>query len=336
MDTSLSIRELGSGPGTDTRQWTSYGTVIPDAGSTRSVRFSDSSGAPLAHGVLVDVKLHPSGTVVPCRVASMCAGNGEGEFYPFVAGDEVLVAITEGDERAGCVILGRLNQSHDVFPQTVAGMDVTQNNFGFRRHVAPFVVEVGQGYVIRQAPTGAQLAFDQTGQVWLADADGSQLAMTPDVVSLMLVGETVGLQIDVSNQQVNLVAGGTNFQVSDGKVELQTGGTVSLASMGAVANLHMTHLEGVVCLLNGLLVGLAAVLAEAGATPLTGPTLALLLSPAPPIANPAIMTQGIPAAASAIITPYLEVIAAALAVPKEPPAGLLVIPGVGLPGFMVG
>jgi len=266
----------------------------------------------------------------------MCAGNGEGEFYPFVSGDEVLVAITEGDERAGCVIIGRLNQSHDVFPTTVAGMDVTQNNFGFRRHIAPFVVEVGQGYTIRQASTGAQLALDQTGQVWLADADGSQLAMTPDVVSLMLSGETAGLQIDVSNQQVNLLAGSTNFQVSESAVVLQTGGTVSLASSGNVANLHLISLEQVVTLFNGFLVGLAAILAEAGAVPLTGPTLALILSPSPPLANPLIMNLALPAAVLNPITPYLPAIVASLQVPKEPPTGALVLTGVGLPGFLVG
>src|ERR1700722_6710543 len=102
---STSMAHLFSHPGADTRQWLSYGLVCQAvAGGDQSVRFTDDTGATLPQGVLVDVTLQPSGITVPCRVGAQSAGNGEGEFNPFGPGDEVLVAVPEGNERAGCVI----------------------------------------------------------------------------------------------------------------------------------------------------------------------------------------------------------------------------------------
>ena len=97
-------------PGMDTRQWVSFGTVNLETPNQKSVAFTKE------YGPLVNVTLRPSAIPVVCRVSHEVAGAGEGEWFPFVGGNEVMVAIPEGDESAGCVIFGRLNQNRPVAP----------------------------------------------------------------------------------------------------------------------------------------------------------------------------------------------------------------------------
>src|SRR5579859_785093 len=108
-------------PGMDTRQWVSYGTVDADTSDAKAIQFKDDDGNPSPYGPLVSVTLQPSGVSLPCRVLGQVAGNGEADYFPFLAGDEVLVLLPEGDERAGAVIVGRLNQEIDAWPLIVAG-----------------------------------------------------------------------------------------------------------------------------------------------------------------------------------------------------------------------
>lgn len=115
----------------DPRQWISMGTIDEDSEDARSIRFNDDDGAPLPTGPLVTVTLQPSGITVTCRVASFIAGVGESAWFPFQQKDEVIVAIPQGSERAGPVILGRLNQALDTFPAVVAGQDTSKNTFDF-------------------------------------------------------------------------------------------------------------------------------------------------------------------------------------------------------------
>src|ERR1019366_2087115 len=131
-------REAVAGP-IDTRQWVSYGTVSPETPDAKSTTFTKE------YGPLVNVKLHPTGIPVVCRVAHEVAGNGEGEWFPFIEGDEVIVLIPEGDETAGCVIMGRLNQEIDFWPTIVAGQDPRLNNFAFRRMRTPYIFETAGG-----------------------------------------------------------------------------------------------------------------------------------------------------------------------------------------------
>ena len=152
------LRDLMRGPGMDTRQWISYGIVDADNPEARSVRFNDDGGTPLPEGVLVAVTLMPSGISVTCRVSSQNAGSGEGEYSPFGPGDEVLVAIPEGNERAGCAIIGRFNNAHDVFPQQVAGQDITNNDTTVRRLKTPYVLETAASYMVRSALSGASFS----------------------------------------------------------------------------------------------------------------------------------------------------------------------------------
>jgi len=321
------LRELSA----DTRAWSSYGIVEPDgSGGEHSVRFNDESGNPLPHGVLVDVKLQPSGNVVPCRVGSQCAGNGEGEYHPFMPGDEVMVMIPEGDERAGCVIICRLNQSHDVFPTTVGGMDVTGNTLAFKRHIAPFIVEVGSGYSIRSAATGASLTVDQTGQWFLTDGDGSQLAMTADVVQLMTPDNLSGIQMNVADDVVLIKADTASFVLDDllGS-KFQSSNVLSISTCGNPGLNHVCTTEAVMQILSGFCFALFEVFSTALVGPVLGVELAALFNPGGTIA---LMTDTLINAISpeCSVAPLLPGIEAALLVPKIP----FVQAGVGSPGFL--
>lgn len=120
--------EGGGLPGKD---WLSIATVDDD----EPVTFDPDLGP------LVNVTTQPKQIPLVCRVGMRIAGRGEGEYFPFVAGDEVLVAILQGDARAGGVILCRVCNGIDRFPTTVAGQDATKNNFAFTRSIAPHLEE---------------------------------------------------------------------------------------------------------------------------------------------------------------------------------------------------
>lgn len=233
---------LNSGPGTDTRQWCSFGTVDQETADARSVTFTD------AYGPLVNVTLHPSGIPVVCRVAHEVAGNGEGEWFPFVSGDEVEVLVNEGSETAGCVIVGRLNQEIDKWPKTVAGMDATKNNFAFRRMRTPYVIETASGYMIRHALTGAFLGLTPEGALTFSNADKAFLSLRPDFLGLQSGDGNVLLQIDVGAQQIDLEVagqptGGTKFIIDAKASSFYTTGTLELGTSGSQAFEHATSLE---------------------------------------------------------------------------------------------
>ena len=324
------MRALVGGRGVDSRQWGSYGQVIGSSTGSQGVRFNDpTTGQPLQHGVLVDVKLEPSGHVVACRVLNSCAGNGESEYHPFVPGDEVYVLIPEGDEHAGCVIIGRLNNQHDVFPQKVAGMDATSNTFGFKRHVMPFVVEVGGGYMIRQATTHSAFSIDQTGQIFLTEGGtGAQLVLTPDVVGLVLNGSTAGFQIDVQAGIV-LVSANTASLVLDDAAgsKWQSSSVLSVSTCGNPGLNHVATVEGVLQLLMGFCAALAVDLVG---VPVAGTALAALIAPGS--AMTALFEQAILLASTEAcgFAPLIGAIQTALLTPKVP----FVNAGIGSPGFL--
>lgn len=233
------IRDLYSGPGMDTRQWISYGIVDAETEEQHSTRFDDEDGNPLPHGVLVDVTLQPSGISVPCRVLATAGGSGEGSFSPWGPGDEVLVAIPDGDEKSGCVILGRFNNGKDAFPRAVAGMDVTQNNVSFHRIATPFIMETASSWMVRSAATGASLSIDPIGNVLMADGMGSTIAINQTVISMQEASGGALVQIDPVLKSVTLQSSGgessaTTFQLDDagGASSLMTGGTMNIVTAG--------------------------------------------------------------------------------------------------------
>ena len=254
------MRQAMSGPGNDTRQWVSYGRVSPDTPSGASVRFDvkDEQGTQIGQPLVV-VKLEPSGIEVPCRVSSMTAGQGEGEWYPFVAGDEVLVVIPEGNERAGCCIIGRLNQSLDTFPTTVGGQDVTKNNFGFRRARAPYVFETAESYMVRGASTGWQLTFDRTGNLFLASSDKHHLILNHDGVMFGLGDDSCSIQMHPEHgMTLSAGAGAATLALKDGVSTFFTTGGLSLSTLGIGATGHGIAMEQVAALLANLLTVIGA------------------------------------------------------------------------------
>ena len=168
------LRQAFAAPGMDPRQWCSMGIVDVDEGSQRAVRYDSPD-----NGLLVHVVLQPSGIPVVCRVASTCAGSGEADIEPFSAGDEVIVAVPEGDERSGPVILGRLNNALSPMPMRIAGMDLGNNVSGVRR-LAPYVIESNTAIIFNVASTESFLALSQDGNITATSGDKSFLHIGAD------------------------------------------------------------------------------------------------------------------------------------------------------------
>src|SRR5205823_839829 len=146
---------------------------------------------------------------IPCRVAAHVAGNGEGEWYPFVANDEVVVMVPEGDERAGCLIVGRLNNGIDLFPSSVGGQDPTKNAFAFRRLKVPFILETASSHLMISAVTKAFVLLDKTGDITLSNADNAFLALHADMLTLQDGDALAVVQIDTKAKSISLDAQGT-------------------------------------------------------------------------------------------------------------------------------
>jgi hypothetical protein len=321
---SASLRGAAAGPGTDTRQWVSYGLVDQDEPNARSVRFTDENGAALPYPI-VHVTLQPSGLPVACRVGSWVAGSGEGSWSPIGPGDEVCVLIPGGDEREGCLIVCRMNQGRDTFPTSVGGVDPTTNTTGFLRQIAPYIVESGTAVMLRVASNGTFLSLDQTGNATLANSDNAYLALTHDFVGLQTGDASCMVQLNVSNKQVYLQGGSTSLLLDDGgKSALLTSGSLSLVTAGGGYALgHAVTLEQVVNLLNGFLIA-----ASAAAT-----TPAALVAYFASFATPATLAALIEAAASTPLTGLTAAITAALGSGSPDPTGSQ--PGVGRPGLLL-
>jgi hypothetical protein len=310
-----------SQPGTDTRQWCSYGIVKADTPSSRSVLFKDEQGNPRPYPVVL-VTLQPSGIDVVCRVAHTHGGAGTGGWRPYVAGDEVAVAIMQGDEH-DCVILGRLNNGPDAFPTSVAGSDPTKNNLSFDRYLEPFVLESGTAILLREAATGAFLSLNNTGNAVLQSGDGHYLAIQHDQITLQTEDLTCTVQIDPSKHQVFLQAsdgnGGASQLLLDsaGSSTLLTSGTLTLTTGGGgYSQGHAITLEQVIAFLFATVTTI-------------GPFFPTPLTPAQVAAA---MQAIIPLAATSPVTAFAAAITAALQVPPDPTGN---VPGAGRPSTLL-
>jgi hypothetical protein len=256
------VREAFAAPGMDTRIWVAVGTVVPETDDQKSVYFNDTAGNPLAYPVVL-VQLGHTDGVLPCRVAASVAGDGEGEWVPFVEGDEVLVVIPGGDERELGVILGRLNQSLDKFPTLCGGMDTTQNNFGFRRMLTPYVLESAKGILLRQATAGSFLSLDPTGNAILVDGDGHALHVGSDWVGLMLADNSAVIQAipaaGANHSQLFLQANGLQWLMDDKASTFLTPGTLAIGTSGTGAGGHAVTMEQVLCIISNVICQLATV-----------------------------------------------------------------------------
>lgn len=305
----------------DQRQWISYGTVCKASEDGQpSVEFDEEYGQ-----VFVHVSLQPSGVEVRSRVASHIAGNGEGSYFPFIEGDEVIVVVPEGNERSGCCVIGRLNNSIDKFPTMVSGNETKDNKFAFQRTRTPFIVETGASYVIRHATTGAAIGIDSTGGLIINGGDKAFLAIKPDLIGLQNEDGDCLIQIGVSEKYIAIEAAGTKLRlVPDGISTILTPGILGIGTSGSSPVGHGCTIEQVI----GLIVSLFAQigLSPGGSAPLTGTTLAAAIV--------ALLPTAIPAAAA---TPLLPSVTTALQLAlASPPDPLGIKPGCGIAGLLLG
>lgn len=279
-------------------QWMSYGVV--DAGTEQAppVRLEGKDGTALPFGPMVSVTLYPSGISIQCRVASSVAGDGEAEYYPFVGGDEVLVALPDGHERAGAVIIGRLNQSLDAWPSTVAGQDATKNVFGFRRMRTPFIVETAAAYLIRSATTGSQIGIDAEGQVILNDGDRGKLTLGPEGIGLSTGDDEAFFTLFPSASEAMIGASTTSLLLASGESKFISQGSISFATAGGVPSGMGVTAEQVVAFVINVLAQLAL-----GGSFTAGPLASAVYSLAPPASCTAALLGVVQPALAALATP---------------------------------
>lgn len=308
------LRELVAGPGTDTRAWSAYAVVVPDAEGARSVRFDDPDGPK------VTVKFMPSGIIADVGVLMQTGGDGEGEWHPFVAGELVLIEFPGGDELSLPVITGRKSNEHDRFPMMVAGNDVTQNNFAFKRTRAPYIFEAGSSYLLWSAPTGAFLAFTEAGAFTVANADKALLQLGADVLGFRNGDADCLVEVHAADRRTHVEAGNSKLQlVADGDSMLLTSGSLAISAAGVQPVGHAVTIEQVLMVLQAFF----AMVGIANPGPLSGAGLAGLF-----IAQ---MNLALPAALLLPIAPLQVALAGALALPTSPAQ-----PGVGSPGVTIG
>lgn len=239
-----------------------------DAGNI--VQFREDLGQPL-----VSVLLQPSQSPVYARVGMQVAGNGEGEWHPFVLGDEVLVALPEGYEDSGCVILARLTNKLDAFPMdSVAGQDPTTNTFGFSRRRTPFVHEYAGPVILRSALNSALITIDTVGSVTIKDSENSALQISADVIGFVGPSSPTSapeflLQLDLTHRHFSVQVGDAflTLSASDASPEVNSitvPGPFVLATIGNPALEHAASTESVANVLEKFTAELASIIGATG------------------------------------------------------------------------
>lgn len=280
----LDNRTLGEGfsfPGIDPREWVSFGVV--DGGDEESpVVFDEEDGQPY-----VLVTLEPSKRPAMCRVGMEVTGNGEGEWTPFLNGDEVLVVMPEGRED-NAVIVKRLANKLDAFPMSsVAGQDPTTNSFGFRRRRTPFIEEYSGPVFFRSASTGAFFSIDSAGTVTIKDGENAALQLGPDAFQYSGPSSPTSppeflLQFALTQRQFLVQCADAFFCISasDGTPEVNTitvPGSFQVATSGNAAGEHVVTTEALMNILANYTVALS-VLTAGFTTPPTPSTADPLLA----------------------------------------------------------
>ncbi len=310
---------------TPSEQWVSMALVTNDP-EVPPVEFNREDGQ-----VYVNVTLEPSKVPARCRVAAFAAGAGEGEYFPFLPNDEVLVALPSGREDAGAVIIGRLNNALDAFPMdSVAGQDPTTNAFALRRRRTPTVEEFAGPITFRNALTGAVFSLDEKGGVTLKDGENSALQISADALTLQgpsSDGQAVKLLF-----QMNFTEERAMLQVGDAQLLLNSSKSGDPSYLTLPADLfasfgnnqpaeHVATIEAVVALLE---VSLAAIGGGFGVPALAALNLALANGGAPLSTTQASLAAGLVKAGS---TPKP---------PVDPVTGVQAFPGLGAVFFHTG
>jgi len=326
-----SMRNLLKGE-IDTREWVSYGIVQTD--STEDDRPIDFS--PL-YGPMVNVTLQPAGVDVRARVTGFIAGNGEGCWYPFLPGDEVLV-VCVGGRYENAVIVGRLNQQIDAFPTVVAGNPVDTNTFGFWRLVAPFVIESKNTFQIINPVTTSAFIMEEGGNVTIRDGELSFLHIGADFLGLQTNDGGLLLQMNIESNTIRIAHNNDPgqpsviFDLNGVESKLATGGTLSIGTAGNFAAFHAITLESVIAILASYSAVIGAGIAALGVP--FGPLAPLFASPGPLSGLPGAISVE-PALAAAVSLPINDVFQQTLnqlmSVPKT-----IGVPNIGCIGLQLG
>jgi len=334
-----SAAEAFSGPGRDTRTWCSYGIVAGDGDPP--VEFNEDEGQ-----VYVRVRLEPSKVPVFARIAASIAGAGEGEYNPFVDGDEVVLLLPSGREDSGAVIVGRLNNALDRLPmESVAGQDPKTNSFAFRRQRTPFVQELAGPVVFRSAASGALFMLADDGSVTIKDGENAALQMSPDAFSvqgpstpesppryLLQINYTESrgvLQID----DAQILLNGSGAPSFAGELYVAVPGAVTIAIGNNVPVEHVATTEFVVGALTNILtqIGVAAAALPVTAAHIGTGIAAWLATVA---SGGTVSTTLTPLAATSLAAGLP--LAARLPKPPPSPTGVQLTPGLGAVHFKTG
>ncbi len=326
--------DLLKGPGIDTRAWVSMALVEKDQAEDeggKAVIFSPE------YGPLVNVTLQPAGIPTRARVASGVSGNGEGEWFPFLEGDEVVVLMADGSP-SNAIIIGRCNQEIDAFPTMVAGNEVSGNNFAFRRMRTPYIIETASSYLVRSAVTGSYFGIEANGNLTFSDASGGFLHVGADFIGMQSGDGEMLLQLDYTNRVVRMsVDGSAIFDWGSTTAQAATPGTFTMSTSGNPPFANVTTAQAMVLFMSKFMNALGIALNLIGPTPLTGASLgALLVEPSNlPLLLAAISTSAPPV--GMLSQALLTAIDAALLGPKSPdPATGATTPGLGCVGFKAG
>jgi hypothetical protein len=305
-----------SAPGIDPRQWISYGVVTRDHETSDVVTYDDEIGAPI-----VTVLLQPSEVFVACRVAQSVAGNGEAEWFPFVEGDEVVVAIPAGNEKSGCIILGRLNNQLDAFPSSVAGSGSQLNNFAFKRMRAPFIMETSETLLFRSAKTEAFLSLSALG-AWTMSNEKGFVAVANDFITMQTADNEQLVQINLNSKLVAIESGPALLHLkSSGASQFFVPGTLQIGTSGtAPTAFHGVTAESVAVAMQALMQAIGSVFPSM----IIGSALA---ASAIPIMQAALLlTSTLP------VTPLTPAIQANLTIPPDTSG---VLPRFGVAGLLL-
>jgi len=318
FDHATAGQAFGGYPGADPRQWDSFATVMDETEDVKSVDYTEIDTI----GPLVNVTLQPSGVPVACRVAAHVAGNGEGEWFPFIAGDEVLVNFPGGDAKGGAVIIARLNNGVDKFPTMVAGVDVTKNNVAFRRLRTPYILETSSSYLLRSASSTAFFSLDQKGAWTLSAGDGHYLAITEDFITLQTKDNKYLVQINLNDSLVSIEADQAKLQLkANGDSAIFVPQRLLIGTSGGSPTGHGVTAESVALFIQALLTALGALIPG----PVTGAAVAASAIP--------LVQAAIAAGAVLPTAPILAAMQAALAIPPDPTGAKA---GYGAAGLLLG
>jgi hypothetical protein len=345
-DDIANLRDYVRGPGIDTRTWISYARIDPltDDQGNQAIEFDDVDGQ-----LYINCTLMPSNIPVRCRKGMLAAGSGEAVYFPHQPGDEVLVAIPEGNPRAGCVILCALNNAFDTFPTgSVAGVDPSQNAVGLFRMKAALTIESGASVMLRSAAAGAFLRLDGGGNVTLRDTAANVLQMTPDVFGYQNSEGDMVLQLDHNAQRFNLTIGQAQLMLSGDSSQahpqsyLQAPSSLTVATAGGSINTAVEHVattEAVANILAQVFNALGLTLTALGAAPLTGASLGALL--VDPVFSATNIVPALTLASTSPLSPAVaSVLASLFSSPSPKPPGVpgqgQTFPALGCAGFLAG